>query len=238
MFHPRYQYRIVTGFDHPTFRETLEQLTGDDYPVEHYLKNQPSSSVWCFNYHKQQLVIKRYNTRGVLHAIKRVFQRSRALNSWRMTQDFSRAGIRVADNVAIIQERWGPVKLRAWYICHYLPGDMLRDLFGSKPVLKSGDPPDNELITREIRQLFSRMRENRLSHGDLKASNILLSDRHVYLIDLDSARTHRSGKNFERAHARDLARFKKNWRHSAYARTVFKAVTDQINRAPEEQAQP
>jgi RIO-like serine/threonine protein kinase len=56
------------------------------------------------------------------------------------------------------------------------------------------------------------MREYRLSHGDMKASNLLLTQSgEVELIDLDAMQEHRYDWTFERAFARDQQRFMKNW---------------------------
>ena len=58
---------------------------------------------------------------------------------------------------------------------------------------------------------FLALREHRLSHGDMKATNILVQDRELVMIDLDSARRHMSGVWHSRSVARDKRRFLANW---------------------------
>jgi RIO-like serine/threonine protein kinase len=59
------------------------------------------------------------------------------------------------------------------------------------------------------------MRQYRLSHGDMKASNLLLTQSgQVELIDLDAMQEHRYEWTFERAFARDQQRFMKNWQNA------------------------
>jgi Ser/Thr protein kinase RdoA (MazF antagonist) len=51
-----------------------------------------------------------------------------------------------------------------------------------------------------------------LSHGDLKATNLLVDqENNLMLLDLDALRRHRRRAAFERAFARDLARLRANW---------------------------
>ena len=51
----------------------------------------------------------------------------------------------------------------------------------------------------------------RISHGDLKATNLLWHDGRVWLIDLDAMMQHRSDKAFSQAWRRDRARLLRNW---------------------------
>ena len=51
----------------------------------------------------------------------------------------------------------------------------------------------------------------RISHGDLKGSNLLWQGGHWVLIDLDAMQHHLSAQRFARAYARDRARFLRNW---------------------------
>ena len=52
-----------------------------------------------------------------------------------------------------------------------------------------------------------------MSHGDLKASNFLISDSgKITLIDLDAMKQHRYKFTFEKAFFKDQVRFKANWR--------------------------
>jgi len=66
-------------------------------------------------------------------------------------------------------------------------------------------------------QLLKQLYQLRLSHGDLKASNLLLFDRQLYVLDLDSMQKHRSARKFQRSFQRDVERLLQNWQHE----TIF-----------------
>jgi len=58
------------------------------------------------------------------------------------------------------------------------------------------------------------LREHRITHGDLKASNILLRWERPVLIDLDATYQHRTVKSYHNALNNDVRRFLQNWQNS------------------------
>jgi Ser/Thr protein kinase RdoA (MazF antagonist) len=70
-------------------------------------------------------------------------------------------------------------------------------------------PPERELLALE--QLFAALIRERISHGDLKGTNLLWRDGCWALIDLDALRQHRSVAKFRQAFAKDRDRLLRNW---------------------------
>ena len=73
---------------------------------------------------------------------------------------------------------------------------------------------DREPDTAEaeaIRNLFAMLFRLKISHGDMKANNLLWHDGRLSLIDLDSLTQHGSNRAFVRAWRRDRERFVRNW---------------------------
>jgi len=62
-----------------------------------------------------------------------------------------------------------------------------------------------------IAQLLHKLQQQQISHGDLKASNILIADKEAMLIDLDAMRQHADTAVFEKAWSWDIKRFMQNW---------------------------
>lgn len=215
-----YRYTIADPANAAQIRPLLAQIAQDRCAIDHTLKNQPGSTVWLIGFKTRQLVVKRYNNLGFVHACKRAFRRSRAEHCFAISGRFSNAGIRVAAPFAVIQEYWGPIRLRAWYISERIHGEMLRDL-GADWNEVTEKPAVPEAVVTAIEALFDKLRKHRLSHGDLKASNILWAQQEVWIIDLDAADSHRRQRTFARAHARDCARFMKNWQHLRQVRKAF-----------------
>lgn len=136
---------------------------------------------------------------------------------------FESSGLRVAPRVAVIQEWWGPFKQRSWFISQYLSDvDLLSHLHDP---LSTGTQPLrlSELVT-EMSDIFSHLKKHDLSHGDMKATNILLSNGKLYLIDLDAAHQHRYGFTLMRARRKDRRRFMKNWRDEPVIYKAFDVI--------------
>ena len=150
------------------------------------------------------LVIKRYNLKHLGHAISRAWRPTRAWHSWREGHRLDLFGIPTPKPLALVEERWGPLRARAWLVTAYCAGpDLLTHL---DPAC---EPPPAEAAA--LRLLFATLYRERISHGDLKATNLLWQDGQITLIDLDAMRQHATIVGFVRAWRGDRARFLRNW---------------------------
>jgi len=163
-----------------------------------------------------ELVIKRYNTKNMWHLIRRNFQTSRARNSLEMSRRFAEVGIRVAEPMAVIESGFGPFRGRSWFVSRYLDKELLLDYLGqprNKDVL--------ERIRSEITSIFEKLLKNHMSHGDMKATNILVVENDLLMIDLDASKKHRFDLFHKKALGRDRKRFLKNWRSDSRLLKIF-----------------
>ena len=69
----------------------------------------------------------------------------------------------------------------------------------------------NADLAAQLRTMLSGWQELRFSHGDMKASNFVLADGALAVLDLDAAVFHRSRLRFAHRHRRDHARLRRNW---------------------------
>jgi tRNA A-37 threonylcarbamoyl transferase component Bud32 len=150
------------------------------------------------------LVIKRYNLKTLRHALTRLWRPSRAWHSWREGHRLRFLGISTPAPLALIEERFGPLRRRAWLITEFCAGPNLREHLSS-----DCPPPPEE--AKAITSLFRTMHELCISHGDLKATNLLWHDGRVVVIDLDATVQHRSSSAHARAWCRDRVRLLRNW---------------------------
>jgi tRNA A-37 threonylcarbamoyl transferase component Bud32 len=222
----RYHHQIEAAYDTAEFRQELDQIAQGNSRVVATLKEDTAASVWRSEYRSLPVLIKRYNTQGIWHAIRRSFRNSRADNCRNMARRFERAGIQTAENIAVIQEWFGPFKARSWFISELVQGEVLTRYFESQPS-GSGQRVELEILKANVANLFILLRRHQLSHGDLKASNILLSDDQLYLIDLDAARVHKNANSFQRAHKKDQTRFLKNWLLQVEVHQLFEPLVNQ-----------
>jgi predicted unusual protein kinase regulating ubiquinone biosynthesis (AarF/ABC1/UbiB family) len=68
-----------------------------------------------------------------------------------------------------------------------------------------------EKLLNLFRSLFKIMADYRISHGDMKATNFLISDDKLHVLDLDAMVRTNNKKKFAEKYSKDLKRFQKNW---------------------------
>lgn len=152
----------------------------------------------------REVVIKRYNLKSVGHALSRLWRPSRAWHSWREAHRLGLFGIATPAPLVLVEERLGPLRRRAWLVTEHCPGATLLDHL-------SADDEPSSAEASAITTLFTTLNRLKISHGDLKASNLLWHAGRVWLIDLDATTQHRSEATYRKAWRRDRARLLRNW---------------------------
>jgi len=152
------------------------------------------------------LLVKRYNIKGFAHWLRRCWRPSRAWHSWVEGNRLEFLGIATPTALAMIELRWFGLRMRSYLVTEYAAGEDILSRFA--PYLSSA-PPEPELLALD--QLFDSLRRERISHGDLKGTNVFWEGARWALIDLDAARQHGNDASFARAYVRDRARFLRNW---------------------------
>lgn len=150
------------------------------------------------------VVIKRYNLKHWRHALSRAWRPSRAWHAWKEAHRLGFYGIATPRPLALVEERLGLLRGRAFLLTDYCPGENLLALL-------SPDAAPPAEIGEALTRLFALLHRLKISHGDLKATNLLWHGGEVVLIDLDATRQHRSTKGYARAWRRDRARLLRNW---------------------------
>jgi tRNA A-37 threonylcarbamoyl transferase component Bud32 len=151
----------------------------------------------------RDLVVKRYNIKGMVHGLRRAFQKSRAWNSWENSYHMEFLGIPSLKPLAMIENRVGPLRGTAYFITEYIEGPDALDY------LRSNTQPNGE--PEALADLLQDLSTSQISHGDLKATNFLMASDGPVIIDLDAMRQLKDPAQFEKAFNKDLDRFMKNW---------------------------
>lgn len=171
------------------------------------LKDGNSATVWHVEVEGRPLVVKRYNTKNPWHGLRLRLRRSRALRSWENAQLLGFYDIATARPIAalVIRESW--LRTRAYFLCELVDGPDAAHWFAD-PLIPGHE---KAVVAQRIQRMLAELHGQRFSHGDLKASNILLPDLQPVLLDLDSMRRHRFGWAAVRAARADLRRWAHNW---------------------------
>ncbi|MDR2837062.1 MAG: hypothetical protein LBV49_00585 [Azonexus sp.] len=168
------------------------------------LKNGRTCTVAAIEVSGRRVVVKRYNLKDWRHVLSRLWRPSRAWHSWLAARRLNFYGIATPQALALIEERRGALRGRAFFIAEHCPGSNLLAL------LDPAREPE-PAIQYALRELFQTLYRLRLTHGDLKASNLLWYAGQIVLIDLDALTEHRSLSKFNRAWQRDRERLLRNW---------------------------
>ena len=178
---------------------------GDD----RILKPGNSQTVWRTRLGAQEVVVKRYNLKNFLHALRRAFSRSRASRSWENAHRLRAYHIATPRPLAMIEERWGPLRRRAWLITDVAQG------VGANRYIP--DHPEEGNL-RSLADTVAAFGENGLVHGDMKATNFIMSGTGVEVINLDSMHRPRTAPARRARIHRDRLRFLQNWKGDLRAR--------------------
>ena len=163
----------------------------------------------------QLMVLKRYNPRNQWHKLKRALRRSRARRCWKMSYAFSEAGLNVAAPILMLEDRFGPFRLDAYFLNEFLEGQELVTL------LPTMNTEQRQKVAEAVEDAFEKMKAARLTHGDLKASNLMWTDEKLYFIDLDAAQQHRNPVTWLKGHNKDRKRFLRNWQGDSRLLAIF-----------------
>jgi len=156
-------------------------------------------------------VLKRYNIKSFWHGLSRCFRPSRAWVSWKSAHRLELLGIATPRPIAIRENRRGPLRREAYLVSEYAEGNDLQAW-----LLKRRDAHLPAWLDHQVVYLFDTLWASSVSHGDMKATNFIVVDEQLQVIDLDAVQWHGSEKQFITAFRRDLQRFMDNWQGNTW----------------------
>jgi len=162
-----------------------------------------------------ECVLKYYYPKNLAKRINYGLRGSRAMRSWIAAKVFSRLGIPTAAPMMIHEQKGasGMTIKESFLACHLAPGIPLSDVSDESALQK---------IAPQLKAAFDTMTSYRISHGDLKANNIIVDDDHkIRFIDLDGTAILSSEKTWADLWKRDRKRFLKNWSEGSFAHQLF-----------------
>ncbi len=197
---------IRSAFSNVAIPQT-ETEAEDCFQPDNILKNGNTCTVALAKIDGLSVVIKRYNIKGFWHGLGRALRKTRASVSWANAHRLQLLGIATANPVALIESRRYGLKGKAYFMTEYIDAPDMIEFFK-----QTSDKGLRAQAIKEAAQLFYRLHLLNISHGDMKANNIKVLVTNPMLIDLDSMQQHRCKYFANKAHARDLRRFMRNWK--------------------------
>lgn len=162
-------------------------------------------------------VLKYYYPKNLAKKINYALRGSRSMRSWVAARAFELLGIPTATPM-MIHETKGALGLtlkQSFLACHLAPGTPLSHVT-NEAVL--------EQVAPQLKQAFAIMAHYRISHGDLKANNIIVApDHQIRFIDLDGTTILSKQKTWRQLWTKDRNRFLRNWPEDSSIQRVFAA---------------
>ena len=206
------------------FLKNPEVLLAD--PDIEILKAGGSSTVVKLNIDGRYYVMKRYNVKSSSHWARRCLRPTRAATGWRLAQRLRLMGISTAKPVAFIEKRFMGLRGRSYLLMEYTGSEHAGEFF----VNHVEDQAGSQFVAQQMMALFEGLARLRITHGDLKMTNILIHKYKPLLIDLDGMHEHRTAKGFKRAFQQEIKRFMFNWRDNRTVYNMFELLVEEVYR--------
>lgn len=201
--------RLLVAKRHFYSDEVARALENPDQLIERgdLLKDGNTATVACVEIVGKRYVLKRYNIKKPVLLLLKGWRRSRAATSWRNGLLLEMLGIPTAKSYVFIEQRWGAVKGRSYLLCEHVDASTAYHLF----VDSNMNEGIKKIWAKKIFDLFALLKRSQISHGDLKAQNILCPTNGPVLIDLDGLQADQTFGRFYRQFNKDILRFRRSW---------------------------
>ncbi len=228
--HFRHRTIVARRYDAPGLKEILRKPNDFLEKSNTWLKKGNTASVVFVKTDAMNLVIKRYNIKNRRHRLKRLLTPTRAARSWSNALRLRKAGIPVANPVAMIEERYGPFRSRAFFIAEKVNGVDAFEYFTST------NPSAEELHenARKLVDIILRMGQARFVQPDTKAENFVISPSGPVMVDLDAVRRYRLNVTFQKAFDKCWQPLLHSWRNHPDLYAMFETlIKERIHAAKE-----
>jgi len=197
----------LSRYDSPMLQNLLSDPdVAFEGPGTELMKNDIKTTLASTSFDGTRFVIKRYNCKNFWHRLRLAISKSRADHSFSSARQLTSIGMITTPPVAWIQETMVGLRARSWFVYEHT-GDSIR----ADALHDDSDPQQIEQMLTTMVQNLVLMRKHRLSHGDMKPPNLLITPDRVVLLDLDGLRQHRNTRACEQALAKDSARWMRWW---------------------------
>lgn len=169
------------------------------------LKNGNTCYVSRLIWQGQDVVVKRYNHKGFIHSLRHTIKKSRALRGWLQGHRLGILDIATPKPLAYIEQLKKKFVWKSYLVTEYVEGQKLYDLLQNSNITKE----QRLTIIHQINELLDKMGKYHITHGDLKHTNILVTDNGPVLTDLDGMKMHKWHWTYKSSRTKDLQRFVK-----------------------------
>ena len=171
------------------------------------IKNEEGHLVVKIDSSGRSYFVKKYRIKNFFHMTRKLFNKTRARNSWEALHWFNSAGIRTMQPVLIYEELGLSGALNSVLVTEEIEGKRLDHKIQEK----------EEFIktASSIYNFFKRMQWIGFHHGDAKSSNFFINQHRLVVFDLDSSRRHLLKSSLKKKINKDKKRILRSLEDSA-----------------------
>jgi len=166
-------------------------------------KNGNTCYVSRLTWNNKDLVVKRYKHKGFIHSLRHTIKRSRARHGWLHAHRLRMLQIPTPKPLAYIEQRKYKLLWQSYLVTEYVKGQRLYDFLRDSNITEE----QRSIVTQQIVKLLDKLGKYRITHGDLKHSNILVTDNGPALTDLDGMKVHKCNWMYKNRQTKDLRNF-------------------------------
>jgi tRNA A-37 threonylcarbamoyl transferase component Bud32 len=133
------------------------------------------------------VVVKRYNHKGFIHSLRHTIKRSRARQGWLHAHRLRMLQIPTPKPLAYIEQHKYRLLWQSYLVTEYVEGQKLYDFLRDSNITEE----QHSMVIKQIYELLDKLGKYRITHGDLKHTNILVTDKEPVVTDLDEMRVHK-----------------------------------------------
>jgi tRNA A-37 threonylcarbamoyl transferase component Bud32 len=167
------------------------------------LKKGDAIYVSHITWNNKNIVVKRYDHKGLIHSLRHTIKKSRARRGWLNAHFLGALGIATPRAQAYIEQRKGFLIWQSYLVTEYVEGQRLWHF------LRDYDVTEQKKLEeiRQVVKLLDRLWDFHITHGDLKHMNVIITQDGPVLIDLDGMMVHRWELLYRNKRAKDMERF-------------------------------
>jgi len=170
------------------------------------LKNDDTSYVSRLTWNSKDVVVKRYNHKGFIHSLRHTIKKSRARRGWLQGHRLGMLNIATPRPLAYIEQRRGLLVWQSYLVTEHVKGRELKNFLRDDKT----NEKKRSVVSQQVAELLDSLSEHKITHGDLRHSNILITESGPVLTDLDAMRAHRWGWMFKIKRDKDITRLTKD----------------------------
>jgi len=190
---------FCAGADPRDFIEQIDTLMDSGQILKKGDAIYVSHIVW----NNKNIAVKRYDHKGFIHSLRHTIKKSRARKGWLYAHFLGALNIATPRALAFIEQRKGLRIWQSYLVTEYIGGQKLWHF------LRDDNVTERQKLDgiRQVVTLLDKLWNYRITHGDLKHVNVLITENGPVLIDLDGMIVHRWELLYRNKRAKDMERF-------------------------------